>query len=140
MSSAETLVLDTHVFLWFYEGVRVSRRVVRRIEAAAASGALCVAAMTPWEIAMGAKAGRLRLRGTVLGWIESALTAVSAAVAPVVPAIAVDAVELPWGHRDPIDRLIVATARHLGGILVTADTEILEYATTTKAVRVLDAD
>jgi PIN domain nuclease of toxin-antitoxin system len=96
--------------------------------------------MTPWEIAMGAKTGRIRVKGTVLDWIDAALKAVAASVAPVEPAVAVDAVDLPgsWHHRDPVDRLIVATARHLDAILVTADTAILDYAAKTKAVRVLE--
>jgi hypothetical protein len=72
MPSAETLVLDTHVFLWFYAGVRVSRKVVARIERAAAANGLHVAAMTPWEIAMAARAGRIRVRGNMLQWLETA--------------------------------------------------------------------
>jgi PIN domain nuclease of toxin-antitoxin system len=42
--------------------------------------------------------------------------------------IAVEANRLPGDfHRDPADRLIVATARHLDIPLVTADTKILDY-------------
>ncbi len=140
MRSAETLVLDTHVFLWFYAGVRVSRKVVARIERAAAANALHIAAMTPWEIAMGARAGRIRLRCNVLEWIETAIKSTAVGIAPFAPAVAVDAVDLPgnWQHGDPIDRLIVATARHLDAMLVTADAEILDYARQAKAVRVLE--
>ncbi len=128
MPSAENLVLDTHVFLWFYAGVRVSRRVVARIERAAAANGLYVAAMTPWEIAMAARAGRIRVRGNVLHWIETAIKATAVGVAPIEPAVAVDAVDLPgaWQHNDPVDRLIVATARHLDARLITADAAILE--------------
>jgi PIN domain nuclease of toxin-antitoxin system len=140
MPSPETLVLDTHVFLWFYGGMRVSRKAVTRIEKAAAANELHIAAMTPWEIAMGARTGRIRVRGNVLQWIEAALKATAAGIAPIAPAVAVDAVDLPgdWQHGDPIDRLIVATARHLDARLVTADAEILDYAAKTKAVRVLE--
>ncbi len=140
MRSGEILLLDTHVFLWFYAGVRVSRKVVARIERAAAASALHVAAMTPWEIAMGARAGRIRLRGNVLQWIETALKATAVQIAPIAPAVAVDAFDLPgnWHHGDPIDRLIIATARHLDALLVTADAEILEYARNAKAVRTLE--
>jgi PIN domain nuclease of toxin-antitoxin system len=138
--SPKTLLLDTHVFLWFYGGVRIAKKVTRRIEDAAAASELYVAAMTPWEIAMGASTGRIRVQGSVLQWIETALKAVSAGIATMEPAIAVDAVGLPgnWRHKDPVDRLIVATARHLDAVLVTADTEILAYAAKVKAVRVLE--
>ena len=86
-----------------------------------------------------ARAGKLRVRGPTLGWFEQALELTRTTVVSFVPAIAVDAVELPsWDHADPADRIIVATARHLGATLVTRDGNILEYAETTKAVQVLE--
>ncbi len=42
------------------------------------------------------------------------------------PRIAVEAAKLPWDHRDPADRFIVATARVEQSALVTSDTEIQE--------------
>jgi hypothetical protein len=54
-------------------------------------------------------------------------------------AIAVDAVDLPaWDHRDPADRLIVASAPLLDAVLVSRDGAIRDYATAASAVRVLD--
>jgi len=53
-------------------------------------------------------------------------------------AIAVDAVNLAWDHADPSDRIIVATARRLGAPLVTADPAILEFAASSRAVRVVE--
>ncbi len=41
--------------------------------------------------------------------------------------------------RRPLDRLLVATARHLGAVFLTADTRILDYARATGNVRVHDA-
>lgn len=50
------------------------------------------------------------------------------AVAPAEPAVAVAGTRLPGElHGDPADRLIVATARHLGAALVAADTALLAY-------------
>lgn len=136
----ETLVLDTHVFIWFYQGRRVTKRVARRIEDAANAAELYVAAITPWEIAMAARSGKIRVHGNVLQWLQRALHVLSAAVAPMEPAVAVDAVDLPgnWRHGDPADRLIVATARCLDAVLITADSAILDYAAKVKAVRVFE--
>jgi PIN domain len=80
----------------------------------------------------------IKVAGDVLAWIHDALDALSAVVASLEPAIAVDALELPWEHADPSDRIIVATARRLCASLVTADTAILTFASSTKAVRVLE--
>jgi PIN domain nuclease of toxin-antitoxin system len=133
------LVLDTHAFIWAHKGVRIGKRTERRIMTAAKSHELFISAITPWEIALGIRRGRIRVAGDVLEWMEDALDALSCAVASLEPAIAIDAVNLPaWDHADPSDRIIVATARRLGAVLVTADGAILDYAAATKAVRVLE--
>jgi PIN domain nuclease of toxin-antitoxin system len=43
------------------------------VDAAGLAGELYVAAITPWEVAMAVRGGRMRIRGGVLGWIEEAL-------------------------------------------------------------------
>ena len=132
------LVLDTHALIWAHAGIRIPKKAAKRIEAAARGNQLFISAVTPWEIALGVRRGRIKIAGEVLEWIQEALDALSAAIAPLEPAIAVDAVELSWDHADPSDRIIVATARRLGASLVTADMAILDFASSTKAVRVLE--
>lgn len=132
------LVLDTHALIWAHLGIRIPKRVERRIAAAGRANELFVSAITPWEIALGARRGRIRIAGDVLEWIQGALDALSVAVASLEPAVAVDAVDLGWEHADPSDRIIVATARRLGAALVTADTAILDFAQSTRAVRVVE--
>jgi PIN domain nuclease of toxin-antitoxin system len=140
MPNADVALLDTHIWLDVALGRErsIAARVLRRLERAAAAGTLYVAAITPWEIGMLARAGKIRVNGSVLEFLTESLRDTRTAVAPLEPAVAVDAVELPaWDHRDPADRMIVATARYLGAVLVTRDTAILDYASSTKAVRVL---
>lgn len=129
------LVLDTHALIWAHLGIRIPAKVARRIEAAGRANELFISAITSWEIALGVRRGRIKIAGDVLEWIQGALDALSAAVASLEPEIAVDAVDLAWDHAD---RVIVATARRLGASLVTADTEILEFASSTKGVRVVE--
>lgn len=132
------LVLDTHVLIWAHLGIRIPKKVERRIVSAGKDNELFISAITPWEIALGVRRERIKIAGDVLDWIQDALDALSAVVASLEPAIAVDAVDLAWDHADPSDRIIVATARRLGASLVTADTAILEFAESTRAVRVLE--
>lgn len=140
MSSDRPIVLDTHI--WLDVGLgrgRFSPRVRRLIERAAGNAELYVASITPWEVAMLARDGRVRVRGPLLAWLTETLAATHTAVASLNVAISVDAVELPaWRHGDPADRLIVATARHLGAQLITRDGAILDYAAASKAVRALE--
>jgi PIN domain nuclease of toxin-antitoxin system len=140
MPRADPYVLDTHVWLDIAFGRgRMAPRLLRRLDAAAGAGTLYVAAITPWEVAMLARGGKLRVREPTLEWLERALRATRTSVAPLDPTISVDAVELPeWRHADPADRLIVATSRRLNAILITRDVEILDYAQKTKAVRALE--
>ena len=53
------------------------------------------------------RSGKVRVSSPVLDFVVGALRETRTAVAPLEPAIAVDAVDLPaWDHRDPADRLI----------------------------------
>jgi len=61
-------------------------------------------------------------------------------VAELLPEIAIDAGAIPRSAlADPIDRLIVATARHLDAVVLSADAQILEYAARTGDVTASDA-
>jgi PIN domain nuclease of toxin-antitoxin system len=140
MPRAEVIVLDTHVWVDIAMGRgRFQSHLMRKIDASADEGSLYVAAITPWEVAMLARKGKLRVTQPLGEWLNSTLRETRTAVAPLNVVISVDAVELPaWSHGDPADRLIVATTRFLSGLLVTRDTAIIDYASSVKAVRVLE--
>src|SRR5262245_22475537 len=82
------LVLDTHALIWAHLGIRIPVKTARRIEAAGRDNALFVSAITPWEIALGVRRGRIKIAGDVLEWIHEALDALAATVASLEPAIA----------------------------------------------------
>ena len=61
-------------------------------------------------------------------------------IAELSPAIAIDAGHIPRAAlADPLDRLLVATARRLDATFLTSDARILDYAASTRNVRVQDA-
>ena len=124
------LLLDTHVWIWFMLAnaeLAVSERQV--INRAAASGQLRVAAMSVWEAALLASRGRIALGRPLAQWIMEAVSAPGLSIEPLLPQIAVEACSLPEAfHRDPADRLIVATARVANATLMTRDQRILDYA------------
>lgn len=124
------IVLDTHVLIW---AVQDERRLGAEARAAIAEAGeadeIGISAITPWEIALLAERGRLRLAQETGAWIEAALTLPGVRLLPLEPAIAADSVRMPGTFRaDPADWLIVATARHCGAALVTGDFAILAYA------------
>jgi len=71
---------------------------------------------------MKAHTGRLKFDRPYDIWIEEALTQDSRIeLLPLLPRIAIEAVQLSWDHPDPADRFIVATARVHGAPLMTSD-------------------
>lgn len=134
------ILLDTHVLIWAVtDDPRLGSVAQAAIEETGRSDRLAVSAITPWEIALLVQKGRLHLEQEVGTWIETALALPSVQFLPIEPAIAVSSVLLPGAfHADPADRFIVATARHFGISLLTADRAILAYAANGH-VDVLDA-
>jgi PIN domain nuclease of toxin-antitoxin system len=133
-------VLDTHVWIWVVEGdaSALSASAIDAIERAGREGALRVSAISVWEVAMLEAKGRISLSRPVGAWVHSALHAPGIRLLPLSPEIAVESTRLPGEpHGDPVDRMLMASARHLGGRLATCDREILRYATGGQ-LRVLD--
>lgn len=123
------VLLDTHALVWLVAGDERLRLDARRcIEAAAQKQQLWVSAITPWEIGMLVAKGRLVLDRDVMDWVRAAMALPGIRLASLDPAVSVASTRLPVElHGDPADRLIVATARHLGATLVTADAALLAY-------------
>lgn len=135
------LILDTHAWIWAVEGMtdHLGAQALAAIEAAARNATLAVSAISVWEVAMLVKRGRLTLATAVPTWIEASLRPPGVRIIPVATAIALDSTQLPDfdHHKDPADRIIIATARR-HGTLLTCDLELLRWADAHKHVRVID--
>ncbi len=117
------IVLDTHAWVWWSsKPEKLGKRAARAIAKATRIGipAICV-----WEVAVKAEAKKLRFDRPYEIWIEAALAEdPRAELLPLLPRIAVAAVQLSWQHADPADRFVVASARAHDAPLVTADEAI----------------
>ena len=136
------LLLDTHAWVWSVAGDtrRVGRRARQLIARAEAQDAIRVSSATVFEVAALHTAGRLRLARSPEQWVRDALSVAGVRLAPLSADIALDAGIIPrTALADPLDRLLVATARQLDATFLTADTRILDFATATRNVRVHDA-
>ncbi|AHG89179.1 PilT protein domain protein [Gemmatirosa kalamazoonensis] len=121
-ATAERLLLDSHVFLWWSMGDERVRSGTRRAILDAPEVYVSMASL--WELAIKASIGKLRV-GVSLRY---AVTVNHFTVLPV----SLDHVErvanLPHHHRDPFDRMLAAQALHEGLTLVTHDRSFAPYA------------
>ena len=117
------LLLDTNVVLWLLLGdrTRVSEKAVTALEDEENEVALSAASV--WEIAIKRSLGRL----TIADHWAATLRRLGFDPMPVT-AVHAEAVErLPWHHRDPFDRLLVAQASVERCTLVSADRGLAAY-------------
>lgn len=121
------ILLDTHVLVRYLMGDRkLGRRAVAAIDKALAADELFVSAISYWEVAMLVQRGRLELETTVSAFRALALRH-GVQEEGIDGDIGIVAAELPNGHADPADRMLVATALLHGLTLVTADATLLGW-------------
>jgi PIN domain nuclease of toxin-antitoxin system len=120
------LLLDSHAFLWW---VRGDPGLTRRARAAIAdTGNDCfVSHASVWEMAIKASVGKLKLPATVERFVVEHCDANGFGLLPITLAHVAAVEALPFHHRDPFDRLLVAQARHEGMALVSRDQSLAAY-------------
>jgi PIN domain nuclease of toxin-antitoxin system len=124
------ILLDTHLVLWWLDNSNSlpdeARELIRD-----PNNTLFVSAITVWEIWLKESLGKLRLPpGFEAGLAFEAFENL--------PFTAVHAREvgfLPWHHRDPFDRALVAQARIEGLLLLSADAAVKPYGNFIRFVR-----
>ena len=121
-------LLDTHILLWWLEGSqRLSSRQRGVIAQAGQANPLLLSDISLWEIATLHNLGRIKLKLPVREWLERASAPPLVSRCGISPAVAAEVAALPESfHRDPADRIIVATARVFGANLLTSDHRIAE--------------
>lgn len=120
------VLVDTHAILWWLAGdERLSKRARKILEDPENKRWVSIASL--WEIAIKMSSGRLPAEGLTLGTIAGLLKAQQFAILPVSLEDLLRLELLPWLHRDPLDRLIVAQALEEGISLLTADGVMSHY-------------
>jgi PIN domain nuclease of toxin-antitoxin system len=123
------LLLDTHAFLWFIEGhSRLSPRARALIEDEANEVFLSVASL--WEIAIKVSLGKLHLLQPFEILIPQQLRLNAIALLDILPDHAAGVIALPFHHRDPFDRLLIAQAQVEQMLIVGDDSAFDAYQIT----------
>ena len=118
------ILLDTHVVAWAAaDPKRLSRDATSAIRRARRGEGLAVSAITLWELAQLVARGKVQVYGSVETSVRALIQDMT--VIPITPEIAALATQFPDDYpRDPVDRIIGATARAEGITLVTRDERI----------------
>jgi len=112
-------LLDTHTFLWILCKPEVlPARVLSIVQDRSAT--LLVSIATPWEMAIKVASGKLNA-ADILDNFEAAVTRGRFSVLKTTVRQAISSGRLPFYHRDPFDRLLVAQALDLGIPIVSHD-------------------
>lgn len=116
-----TILLDTHVILWWQRDDRRLNQAAR--EAIATAELVWVSAVSGWEVSIKSALGRLRLDEP----FEILVAADDFTELPMTLAHATRLHELPPHHTDPFDRMLVAQALTEKATIVSHDRALEPY-------------
>ncbi|MDD2501859.1 MAG: type II toxin-antitoxin system VapC family toxin [Geobacter sp.] len=120
------LLLDTHILLWWINGTagKLPSSLVATTEDAES---LAVSAISCFEIEWLARHGRIELEISLDEWFSGVFSDAGVNCLPITAEIARLAASLPEHHKDPQDRLIIATSIIHNLPVISADKQFLLY-------------
>ena len=120
-------LLDTHVLLWWLRGdSRLPDGYLAVLNEASSENPLLLSEISLWEIATLQSLGRIEFEMPLRDWLDRAAAPPLIQKVGISTAIAAEVAAIPDSfHRDPADRVIVATARVLGANLMSCDQKIV---------------
>jgi PIN domain nuclease of toxin-antitoxin system len=120
------LLLDTHAWLWFVLG-DASLSAPARAAIEAAENEKLVSPASFWEVAIKVSLGKYVLPQSYESFIQQAIHGQGFAILPVLPSHTALLCSMPFHHRDPFDRLLVAQALAQSITIVSADRMLDAY-------------
>ena len=120
------LLLDTHIFIWWVdEPEKLSTAAISALEDEANELLLSVASV--WEMQIKVQLGKLKLSLPLKELVKNQQDTNDLQVSPVALTHVLTLDSLPFHHKDPFDRLLMAQAIAEGLTIVTADSQFSAY-------------
>jgi len=120
-------ILDTHILVWWLRsepGQLTNAQSHALAEIERLREPVGLSAMSLWELAMMIDRKQLVVTSSLNAWLEELENHPLLTILPLTARIAAESVQLAGFHRDPADRIIVASARQHGLTLLTSDSRI----------------
>lgn len=123
------ILLDTSTLVWWTTALeKLSKKAREIIEEEIKVGVILVSSISIWEVYLLTKNEKVRFLINIDTWLEKVESSPYINFIPVDNKIAAKSVKLPdFSHKDPADRMIIATALINGATLITSDKRILNY-------------
>ena len=122
------IILDTHIWWWSVSEPAQLSRKAHNLIAKSPPEQRAIASISIWEFAMMVTRGRIKLTISPDEWLDYAINKTGLTVLHLNSKVALESCNLPGKfHKDPADRIIVATARVSRSQLITKDKKIIDY-------------
>jgi PIN domain nuclease of toxin-antitoxin system len=119
------MLLDTCAMLWLsFDEAKLSRSTLKRIDD---GERILVCSLSFWEIGIKIKKKKLEIPLSLSEFVTCYNDNDGVEIIAPDAGIVVLAAELAWEHQDPVDRMIVATAKKFDAEIVTADEYIRRF-------------
>jgi len=118
-------LLDTHAAIWFFNGSNILSKTVDKIIRDFANP-IYISIVSVWELAIKISIGKLKFNDKTAGFMRLAKEN-DITILPIKTAHLAVLEQLPLLHRDPFDRLLVATAISEQLTFISADKNIAQY-------------
>lgn len=120
------IILDTHIWLWWINQ-EINFLGQTRAKLIEQEERIAISAISCFEVAWLESHDRITLPCRREDWFEMALDGSDIELIPITPKIANKTVDLPEHHKDPQDRIIIATALVHEGNLMSMDQKFTLY-------------
>ena len=122
------ILLDTHTFLWLVEGDsdQLSERVQKFLQDEETIAILSIASL--WELAIKSSIGKLTLSLPFAEYVQRYILDAEAEILPMLPAHTVAVSHLPFHHRDPFDRILIAQSLAENIPIISRDAVFDDYS------------
>ena len=120
------LLLDTHAFLWSITNGKLSKTAQEAF--LDPENELYLSAASYWEICIKNSLGKLLLAKDWQASVDQEMEINHIKWLSIAKTHCQEVIQLPWLHRDPFDRLLIAQARYEAMTVLTADPNIHQYA------------